>query len=285
MHRLGEGLLPTPTSRDGKGRNQRDDESCLPGAVVRLPTPRATRGGSSSETAALLPTPRASDAEKGSPNQHGSSGDLMLTSAVHQLLPTPTAQAAKHADTPDHGANAFGHNLWDLPSLLPTPVAERYGSNRSLSPGAATRPSLEGIVTGSLLPTPEAALADGGHLTRGGDRSDELLLSGIAQQAGYAQQWGDYAGAVARHEQALGRPAPPPLAPGPKGGQRLNVVFVEWMQMFPAGWVTDVQVDGPPLTRNEQLRILGNSVVTPQAEAALDDLVAICAATARSAPQ
>lgn len=29
-------LLPTPTSRDHKGHNQRDDETCLPGAVDRL---------------------------------------------------------------------------------------------------------------------------------------------------------------------------------------------------------------------------------------------------------
>lgn len=33
-------LMPTPTSRDHKGRNQRDDETCLPGAVGNLlPTP------------------------------------------------------------------------------------------------------------------------------------------------------------------------------------------------------------------------------------------------------
>ena len=33
----------------------------------------------------LLPTPRCSDGPKGSPNQHGSSGDLMLPSAVLRL--------------------------------------------------------------------------------------------------------------------------------------------------------------------------------------------------------
>lgn len=38
----------------------------------------------------LLPTPRATDGTKGGPNQRGSSGDLMLPSAV-ALLPTPTA--------------------------------------------------------------------------------------------------------------------------------------------------------------------------------------------------
>jgi hypothetical protein len=50
-----------------------------------LPTPRATRGGSNTETVNLLPTPRASDGEKGGPNQRGSSGDLMLPSAVMNL--------------------------------------------------------------------------------------------------------------------------------------------------------------------------------------------------------
>ncbi len=57
-------LLPTPVSRDHKGRNQRNDATCLPGA--------------------LLPTPRATDGTKGGPNQRGSSGDLMLPSAVQQ---------------------------------------------------------------------------------------------------------------------------------------------------------------------------------------------------------
>jgi len=35
-------LLPTPTSRDHKGRNQRDDDTCLPGALI--PTPNAQDG-------------------------------------------------------------------------------------------------------------------------------------------------------------------------------------------------------------------------------------------------
>lgn len=32
-------LLPTPTSRDHKGQNQRADDTCLPGALALLPTP------------------------------------------------------------------------------------------------------------------------------------------------------------------------------------------------------------------------------------------------------
>jgi len=35
-------LLPTPQARDFKGRNQRDDATCLPGAVRLLPTPVVT---------------------------------------------------------------------------------------------------------------------------------------------------------------------------------------------------------------------------------------------------
>lgn len=53
-------LLPTPTARDWKGRNQRDDATCLPGAVDRLlPTPTASRYGnnqSDSPNAAIRPS-------------------------------------------------------------------------------------------------------------------------------------------------------------------------------------------------------------------------------------
>ena len=57
-------LLPTPTTRDHKGRNQRNDDTCLQGAIDRTPLGQ------------LLPTPRASDGVKGGPNQRGSAGDL-----------------------------------------------------------------------------------------------------------------------------------------------------------------------------------------------------------------
>ena len=77
-----------------------------------LPTPRATRDGSSTETAVLLKTPTSNlgmnhgaqhpdKRRQGGPNQRGSSGDLMLPSAVHHLLPTPTA-----ADSTASGGSA-----------------------------------------------------------------------------------------------------------------------------------------------------------------------------------
>lgn len=60
-------LLPTPTVRDAdRGRGWGDQNGRpLSETIMRL-----------------LPTPRATDGDKGGPNQKGSSGDLMLPSAV-----------------------------------------------------------------------------------------------------------------------------------------------------------------------------------------------------------
>jgi hypothetical protein len=110
-------LLGTPrtSSSNGVGQyeeNPRGDRGRLEAqvdALLRTPTAQlAVNGGSqhpdkrkaggheptlADEVEHLLPTPRATDGTKGGPNQRGSSGDLMLPSAV-QLLPTPTAQDA-----------------------------------------------------------------------------------------------------------------------------------------------------------------------------------------------
>ncbi len=72
---IGVDLLPTPTATPyGSNRSASD------GATVRP---------SLAAVDTLFPTPRATDGTKGGPGQRGSSGDLMLPSAV-ALLPTPT---------------------------------------------------------------------------------------------------------------------------------------------------------------------------------------------------
>ena len=124
--------------------------------------------------------------------------------------------------------------------LLPTPRATRGGS--------ATE-------TVSLLPTPSAADSQGGHERRGGNRSGELLLKGIARQ----DRFGDYAAAITGWEQVNGP------APDPTEGRRLSARFVEWLMGLSAGWVVDV----PGLTRNQQLHALGNGVVPQQAAFAI----------------
>lgn len=86
---------------------------------------------------------------------------------------------------------------------------------------------------------------------------------------GLGMDWGPYAPAIHRWEQALGRPAPAPTEPGSKGQPRLAPAFVEWLMGLPAGWVTGVT----GTTRSDQLRCLGNGVVPQQAVAALRALL------------
>ena len=86
-------LLPTPTKSDGTGgpgNSGRDGGDNLRTAVAYLPTPTARdwrSGQASPETMGHNARPLS----EGGPNQRGSSGDLMLPSAVVQLLPTPVA--------------------------------------------------------------------------------------------------------------------------------------------------------------------------------------------------
>lgn len=64
----------------------------------------------------------------------------------------------------------------------------------------------------------------------------------------------------------------PPTEPTGKGGaHRLSAQFVEDMMGLEPGWVTDPEIG---LTRNQQLKALGNGVVSQQAEYALSLLFA-----------
>ena len=98
-----------------------------------------------------------------------------------ELLPTPCASRSGSNQSLSPGA-AVRPSLDGITELLPTPVASRFPSNRSVSPGAAVRPGLDSIT--ERLPTPSAADGMGGHLTRSGGRSDELLLPGVARAYG-----------------------------------------------------------------------------------------------------
>ena len=242
-------------------------ELLLPGIAKQLgallPTPRATRGGSSTETAyllngadrkGLLPTPRATDGTKGGPNQRGSSGDLMLPSAVARLLPTPAvndmgagktveawddwtaAQKAKHGNGNGHGPSLHIEAL----RMLPTPTAGDASSSRN---STATRHKMP--------PT--------------GLHADDTLTYALVPVGDAPNRWGEYADAIARQEAAFGRHAPPPTETAPRGGQRLSCKFDEWLMGLPDGWVTDV----PGVTHNEALKLCGNGVVWQQAYAAL----------------
>jgi DNA (cytosine-5)-methyltransferase 1 len=220
------------------GGGLEDGDSTAAGLTL-LPTPDATHSRKTTRTSTLLP-------------------------GVVELLATPTASIAKGGRPQD----SKGKRDLRL-DLLPTPTATPYGHQRSLSDGAAVRPSLDTLARdGTLLPTPRATDgAKGGPNQRG--ISGDLMLPSAVQP----ERWGVYAPAVAHHGVIFGRPAPEPTEAGRKGGRRLAPRFVEWMMGLPDGWVCDV----PNVTRTDQLKILGNGVVPAQAAAALRYLLAVAA--------
>ena len=84
--------------------------------------------------------------------------------------------------------------------------------------------------------------------------------------------FGPYAPAITRWEHTTGRKAPPPTTPPRRAGGKpqLSARFVEWMMGLPDGHVTDLD-----LSRERQLRMLGNGVVPQQAALAVSSLLQI----------
>lgn len=174
-------------------------------------------------------------------------------------------------------------------------ASARGGRQRITAGGSGSEPV-------ELLPTPCVADGEGGRATRSGERSNELLLNGIARAAStgtllptprttdskgsgehgqggldlrtaavdFKPQWGIYEPAIRRQEAVTGRPAPSPTEPNTKGNLRLSSKFSEWLMMWPEGWVTDPELG---LSRNAQLKLVGNGVVPNQAIAAFTYLL------------
>jgi DNA (cytosine-5)-methyltransferase 1 len=175
------------------------------------------------------------------------------------------------------GAGAVGRPGSDSSGLRSpdgchAPAADAKGDGRHEG-----RPEPAGLVG-----RPDAALGgavapDAGSDGRGRDTErDERTPPGIGtplgdDTAGRVLAWGAYAPAVARWERVLGRPAPSPTESGSKGQPRLSPVFVEWLMGLPAGWVTAT----PGISRNDQLKMLGNGVVPQQGAAALRYLLSV----------
>lgn len=98
----GSGLWPTPRANDPEKRGMiaNDPRNGLPAAVLHWPTPHANcftgaglkgTGGPNLQTAVtMFPTPRASDGEKGGPNQRFKNGQPALA-AIAAMWPTPSA--------------------------------------------------------------------------------------------------------------------------------------------------------------------------------------------------
>lgn len=166
----------------------------------------------------------------------------------------------------------------------------------ALSGDAVADPAGDGLVRDPGSTGSGAACGGGERVAGRGDRGvpdadpgGEGLEVGLLEHHGpqrsaverggdeLAARWGRWAPAIRRWE-AVTRPAPDPVELGRRGNRRLNPAFSEWMMGLPAGWVTAV----PGLSRNDQLRLIGNGVVPQQGVAALRwllaDLAVECAA-------
>lgn len=108
-------------------------------------------------------------------------------------------------------------------------------------------------------------------------------LSGVADlDLERRLRWGDAGAAIHQWTATAGDP-PPVIADHvtylhpdlfgtrfPEVRHGINPEFVEWMMGLPGGWVTGEQIG---LTRNEQLKALGNGVCPQQAMAALTSML------------
>ena len=227
----------------------------------------------------LLPTPAVNDMGKaytpqewdawtermraahGNGNGHGKSLEI----EAQRLLPTPVADHSR-------GLPSASTDYASLPnvavSLLPTPRATdgtKGGPSQRGSSGDLMLPS----AVGKLLPTPTAQPEAMGNPEARAARVERAREKhgrpfGESLSSALGQDWREYEAAIRRQERAFGRPAPAPTEPGKNGKPRLSPLFVEWLMGLPEGHVTGV----PGVSRNDQLKALGNGVCPQQAAAA-----------------
>lgn len=208
---------------------------------------------------ALLPTPDATHGRKTTRTP------LLLPGVVELLptLPTPTAVRYGSNQSGSDGA-AVRYGLDSIDRLLPTPLAsanENRQTRRSpSSQEAGTHGRNLAAEVCALLPTPWASEGAHGGPNQRGSKGDLMLSSAV--QLG---RWGQYGPAIQRWAEITGTPAPEPTEPNSKGGQRLSPRFVEWLMGLYPGHVTGVH----GLSRNDQLRLLGNGVVPRQGARAI----------------
>ncbi len=256
-------LLPTPVARDGDGRGEGGPEYWDKRKEHR------SQGVPLGVAVSLLPTPCASPSGN---NQGGGMGRVgpvrhSLDSIAH-LLPTPQSRDGDRRtigspEVAQARLDSGRRNLDDAVALLPTPNASDATSGPAKPRDRHNGPRLGDVA--ALLPTPRASDGKNGGPNQG-IASGDIALSSAVQP----ERWGVYAEAVALWEHLYGADAPDATVAGPRGGQRLNPVFAEWMMGLDLGWVT--AVDG--LHRRDQLRLIGNGVAPAQGAYATSLLVA-----------
>jgi len=218
--------------------------------------------------------------------------------AAIALLPTPVATNPRKSRRTLTGYTDSNRDNWGVPGLeqvlelleghLPAEyndVSEVRGSARDLLPtpnasdgsGGGQHPdkreghSRQLIDYVLLLPTPKAHDGMFGSTARTSGRPIENATHLQTIACLNSTSWGKYEPAIRRWE-SLTRPAPAPTEPNKNGNPRLSAAFSEWLMGWPEGWVTDPEIG---ISRNDQLKIIGNGVCPQQAVAALRYLLTV----------
>lgn len=272
-------MMPTPTSRDGKGRNQRNGEDCMPGAVeqgmeIVSACDRETRNDMTGDVrAATRGTPRRACP---APSNRGT-----------RAIPAPGPYHGGLWGLDDGRGVRFGRfanavRRWERVSGRPAPCpTQATGGLRRWVGAHAADPSLfdpywlarhapwDAHPKARLdQPMRDRTLARWRDADRGRSLIDPMFWPGCKDMDPDipipATRLPDKSVLDYWKTRSVGSRFP--------SAAHLSPRFVEWMMGLEDGWVTNPaiwrHVDGNH--RNLQLRALGNGVVPPQAAMAID---------------
>lgn len=284
-HIIGEHLLPTPRATDGTngGPNQRGSKGdlMLPSAVHHLEptgesTPRLFVGSEPCEepTLPIGEIHGSETATAGSPVLGESEKDrnvLAVDRCERKQVRTRKVHEPREEfeSTPVRlgGAGGSHSGRSDVGSSVQSSCVRESGSSGASDSCGECSPTGR-----SENPLPAGSSSSWRQpLSESENRpSDAPCVSADSrsEEQGEKTQWGIYSSAIERWE-ALRGTAPAPTELTAKGKHRLNAAFAEWMMGLEPGHVTGV----PGLTRNEELKAIGNGVVPQQAIAALKHML------------